>query len=393
MVKTHNETHSKTRPTDHKNMNLKQLHMEVIRGNSNGMIIWQPRISCWYYDRKFRNEELPEPYTGMDLPDIYRELGCSDRLYNAFNDCFVKTHDPRVKEYSRRISDLETEYILETPVGKVNTIISSNTSNDGKFPKKWWVTCEEDLKVFSWLEERSAWSWNKDYFMKQLNKYGDLGLPTIYMPRINVQNLYIDLMGVEGGTYALYDYPDTVDKYFKILSESHERLIDVINNSPIDIINFGDNVHGGLLSPTLFKKYALPEYQKRNELLHKAGKFTHSHWDGDTKTLLPFARECGFNGIEAVTPKPQGDVTVEEIKEAFGDDLFLIDGIAAILFEEAYPIEELEEQVRKVIELFAPKLILGISDEISSLGSLDRIKFVGDIVDDYNAKVDKRWNS
>ncbi|HHY24795.1 MAG TPA: hypothetical protein GX527_11320, partial [Clostridiaceae bacterium] len=71
----------------------------------------------------------------------------------------------------------------------------------------------------------------------------------------------------------------------------------------------------------------------------------------------------------------------------FGDDLFLIDGIAALLFEDIFPIEDLEKQVREAIELFAPKLILGISDEISSRGNLERVRLVGKIVDDYNASV------
>jgi Fe-S cluster assembly ATPase SufC len=64
-----------------------------------------------------------------------------------------------------------------------------------------------------------------------------------------------------------------------------------------------------------------------------------------------------------------------------------LDGIAALLFEDMYPLAELEKQVKELIELFAPRLILGISDEISSGGDIERIKFVGKIVDDYNASV------
>ncbi|MFW6007543.1 MAG: uroporphyrinogen decarboxylase family protein, partial [Halanaerobiales bacterium] len=163
--------------------------------------------------------------------------------------------------------------------------------------------------------------------------------------------------------------------------------IEVVNDSPIDIINFGDNIHAGTLSPGLFKKYVLPAYQKRNHQLHKADKFTSAHWDGDTKELLPYARETGLDGIEAITPKPQGDVTLEEVKQALGD-MFLLDGIAAVLFNETYEEKRLIEQSKKIIELFAPNLILGISDEISSQGVIDRIKTVGKIVDDYNEKVE-----
>lgn len=376
----------KGRPTDHRNVNLTQLNRAVIRGTSGGRIIWQPRILCWYADRTFRGEALPAPFTGMDQLAIHRELGCSAR-YLGFDGCLKRVHDPRVREHSRSLNALETEHSVETPVGRVTMIERANTSNGGRFPVKWWVTTEEDLKVFTWLEEHSGWAFDDELYRQGCARWGDLGLPSLYLPRVNIQHLYIELMGVEAAVYALGDWPRTVARFFHVLSESHERALEVMAASPIEIINFGDNLHGGLLPPELFVKYVLPEYQKRNDILHRAGKFTHAHWDGDTRPLLPYARECGLDGIEAITPKPQGDVTVEEIKQALGDEVFLLDGIAALLFEDRFPLEDLERQAKKVIELFAPKLVLGISDEISSMGNLERIRFVGDIVDDYNASL------
>jgi hypothetical protein len=147
------------------------------------------------------------------------------------------------------------------------------------------------------------------------------------------------------------------------------------------------NLHCGTLPPEWFKQFILPSYQRRCEKLHTAGKFVHSHWDGDTKAFLPFAKETGLDGIEAITPQPQGDVTLEEIKYALGDDMFLLDGIPAILFDEIYDTRMLEEYANKIIELFAPKLVLGISDEISSTGDIERIRIVGNVVDKHNSFV------
>ena len=238
----------------------------------------------------------------------------------------------------------------------------------------------------TWLEENCQWIYHPEVYEAGKKNSYDLGCPTTMMPRVNMQSLIIDLMGTEEAFYALYDYPETVEAYFAALSESHERLIDQINLSPIPSVNFGDNLHYKVLSPELFQKYVLPEYQKRIERLHKAGKFVDSHWDGDTKLFLPFAKETGLDGIEAITPIPQGDVTIEEIKEGLGDQVFLLDGLPAILFEDSFPLELLEQQTRQLLELFAPKLILGISDEISSRGNLERVRFVGELVDEYNAK-------
>ena len=86
---------------------------------------------------------------------------------------------------------------------------------------------------------------------------------------------------------------------------------------------------------------------------------------------------------------PQGDVSPEEIKEALGDEMFLLDGIPAIYFDDTYSPEVLIECTERLIEMFAPKLILGISDEISSTGDIERIRLVDDIVNTYNDQVGK----
>ena len=70
------------------------LHEDVVFGRSGGRIIWQPRILCWYTDKQFAGEPLPAPYTGLPMPEIYRRLGCSDRLYNWYNPCFRPGLDP-----------------------------------------------------------------------------------------------------------------------------------------------------------------------------------------------------------------------------------------------------------------------------------------------------------
>lgn len=374
------------RQTDHRNIDLAGLHKDVVKGNAGGKIIWQPRIQCWIDDRIHDDGKLPEPYTGMSKPEIYRELGCSARVYE-YNGSIYRVDHPGVKHYSNKISETETEYIIETPVGKISTIQEKTTSTWAPLTKKRWIENENDMKVAIWMDQRCEFKWNEEHFKKTQKEWGDLGAPTIFIPRVNIQHLYITMMSVEKAIYALYDYPETVEKYFQVLDEKDERYIKVINESPINIINFGDNLHGGTLSPDLFRKYVLPAYQKRCELLHKGGNFVHSHWDGDTKSLLPFAKETGLDGIEAITPKPQGDVTLEEMKECLGDDIYLVDGIAAVLFDESYPLEDLKKQTERLIDLFAPKLILGISDEISSTGDLERIKYVGEIVDDYNASL------
>lgn len=360
-----------------------QLNRDVLTGKSNGKILWQPRIGEWYDARIFAGEPLPERYQGLTLNQIYRELGCSARTYE-YMSCIKRKEDSRIRTTTRWLAPLEYEETIETPVGKITQIIRKNTSNSGIYPKKWFVVEEEDLKVDCWLQEHTEWEFDLDRYEKLHREWGDLGISATTTPHISIQRLTHDTMGLENAVYAIYDYPGLVEKNLRAADECQQRLLRMLCESPIEIINFGGHGDSRLLSPAFMEDYLLPVCQSWNETLHAAGKITYSHWDGAVKALLPYIKELGFDAIEAITPMPQGDVTVDEMKAALGDHTFLVDGIAAILFDEAYPLAQLEAQTRDIIEKFAPKLVLGISDEIAYTGNIERIRFVGEIVDEYN---------
>jgi len=109
---------------------LAMLHRQVCFGQSGGKIIWQPRIGCWYSDKKFAREAFPPPFTDMDIHDIYRELGCSARLYN-FNACFKRTEAPEVTWHSKPINETDTQHVVDTPAGRqVASVPSVRSGSD-----------------------------------------------------------------------------------------------------------------------------------------------------------------------------------------------------------------------------------------------------------------------
>ena len=372
------------RPTDHANLDLHQFNLDVAFGRAGGKVIWQPRIGAWLAYKKFHNLPLPDWCVDKDVNQISRALGVSSRLYD-FNACYICQEDPRLNVIKNVIDDHNVEYITETPVGKLNCIAHSSEDGWTERCRKWTIETPEDLKVAIWKEEHRTWKFDAELYDKLLAEVGDLGAPQMFMPRTNVQGLYIDFAGVEGGIMLMYDYPDLCEAFFRALDDSHDRLCDVLNDSPLQLVNYGDNVHADTCSPKIFEKYLLPAYQRRSEKLRSAGKFTFAHWDGNCKPLLPYARETGLDGIEAITPQPQGDVTLEETAEALGD-MFMIDGLPAVYFDETFSQQDLIDCTKKMLDLF-PNLILGISDEISTFGDIERVRLVTEVVDDYNASL------
>ena len=349
-------------------------------------MLWQPRISAWWKDKRFFGEPLPEPYERLSVPDMFRYLDCSARLYE-FNECFRRVEHPAVRVSSEDLGSNQTLTRIKTPAGEQTAIKEARPTCRLPMHVKREIETREDLNVATWRAENAHYVFDRPTYDRLLAEWGDLGLPTMYLPRVNIQDLYINTMGIQEAILALHDWgKEKFRPYFRALDGLHERLIDLLNTLPqFEIINFGDNLHAGTLPPRWFEEYVLPAYQCRCHQLHAGGKFVHAHWDGDVPHLLHFARQTGLDGIEAITPQPQGDVTLEETKEALGDRIFLFDGIPAIYFNTTFDVGVLEESARRVLQLFAPRLVLGISDEISSTADIERIRLVGGIVDEYNA--------
>jgi hypothetical protein len=322
----------------------------------------------------------------MDITEVYRELGCSNRLY-GFNRCFRRVEPESIIRSKRQLGDTMHEERIDTPVGTLVRTLRIIPETGQSFPMKWWIDEPDDLRVATWLESNTGWRFDQEAYDRTMEDWRGFGLPMMFMPRVNIQSLYHDWMGVENAIYAIQDDPARVEEFFEALDDNHDRMIGLIVDTPIEAVCFGDNVHCGTLPPALFRKYVQPAYLRRNERLHAAGRFTLAHWDGDTKALLPLVNDCGLDGIEAVTPEPQGDITICELRDAMDRNLFLFDGIASILFNPEFPVADLVRQVEELIAKFAPRLVLGISDELSYTADIERVRLVGEMVDDYNAAI------
>ncbi|MBX7255173.1 MAG: hypothetical protein K1Y02_02335 [Candidatus Hydrogenedentes bacterium] len=360
-------------------MTNRELHLSIFRREPVDRILWQPRIEHWYETNK-RLGTLPERYREMSMLNVFDDLQCSVRPYWAFNDS-IRIADAESVCVEMCEEGTTTTERVRTPVGDLVTVMER--TSDAFHTKKFPVVTPDDMRVMEWRLQNRSVTFDRQHYESACVLIGDRAAPCIYIPRINIMRLVIDYMGFENGVTALYEYPDEMERLIRVINETDDAVLDVVCASPIEIVNFGDNVHQALCAPPVFERWVLPEYQRRNERLHAANKKTYPHWDGDCKQLLPYARDCGFDGFEAITPVPQGDVTLEEVRDALGDRI-MVDGIPCTDFLPGEPIESLITNTRKCVEYFAPNLVLGISDEISPVGDIERVRLVSEMVNDLN---------
>lgn len=362
-------------------MTRKELNIAIFEGTAEG-VLWQPRLETWIRHHRERGT-FPERFRGMGNFAIYDTLRCSVRYgANAGIESFETRDDlVRIEEQhpDRSVSK------VRTPVGEIRTV-HREIWEDGRrvnyriseFP----VKTVKDLHVVTDIVNRQQFRANPDAFHIAAKAVGQRAEPSIGLSSSGFTQLIKDWCGLPETYYLLQDHPAEVEAYLEACDRRDDRLIDAALKLPCRIFNLGDHANNEFTPPPILKKYMIPRWQHISDRLHSEGRFVHSHWDGNSLLMLPLLRETCLDGVEALPPAPMGDMTLEQIKNAVGDKIVVLDILPAIDFLPNRPLSEVLEFTRRVIDMFAPRLILGISDEISQIGQIEKVEAISELVDE-----------
>ncbi len=350
--------------SDATTLSKRDINLRIFQGRDYPGVLWQPRVEPWYaWHSQFGT--LPAHYAEMSLLEFFDDLDLSMRYVHYYTGM----PQPTERRYTEPVKVEHTEEgeraatVTHTPHGELVErfhLTVDRTWRTVEFP----VKTRQDLKALKWLLERTQWEFIPENFEEGSAFVGERGEPQFWLPKSPYQALCQQQMKLQDFIYALADAPDEVEEVMELIDRSHDRLYEQLAAyGGVHIINFGENIHDSLLSPAYFERYLMPWYEKRCGQLRAAGIFSHMHLDGYFKSLLPYLARLPFDGLEALTPQPQGDVTLEEMRDHIGDKV-LLDGIPAIFFLPHYPEERMQECVERLVELFHPRLVLGISDEL-----------------------------
>ena len=366
-------------------MDFRTMNLAVFERKPLTHVFFQPRFEPWLDWNKLHGS-MAFPYQDLEVREVYRDVGCSMR----YVDYYTGQPCPVTVEYEADVrktqGEFEGEWInrFETPYGE---LVERNVRTiDGPWRAvEFLAKTPEDLRGLTWLFERTQFRFDPAAFVVGSEYLGDLGEPQFFLPKSPFQALAQSYMKLEDLIFALADAPEVVEAAMAAIDRAYDPLYEALcrpeqpSNWP-RIINLGENLHEQLISPSLFERYYLPRYECRMGQLRDSGIFTHIHVDGYFSHLLPYLSRMPFDGIEALTPKPQGDLDLEAIAEHLGDKV-LLDGIPAVLFMDPYTEDDLMACVERVVELFHPRLVLGISDELpegAGEGALERVRLVAD---------------
>ncbi len=373
--------------------------MAVYEGRKGEGLVFQPRIRHWY-EVNLAAGTLPEKYQGMYLDEVYRDLGVTPRevwvpgeVGSEFagylplqtkegSDIEVWARQTRGLFYETEPNDyVITEY--RTPVGMIRQIQRRTEHGTSLYNVEYYLKDLKDIEVYKYILRERTYAWDRLHYEWGRRRYGDTLPLRVQLSRSPLMWLIVGTMGFQRTVLMLWKHRKEMEDLILLLEEEFYKMLEVCKGKPVVELSFGDNMHQDMCSPPFFKKYITPFYKRVTPKIHEMGMYAASHWDGYVKQLLPLVKETGLDGLECVTSVPQGDVTLEEMMEGM-KGMFLRDGIPAVLFCPWTSLRTLEEHVKKLLKLFYPRLILGVSDLLPANADVERIRSVNEIVEEFN---------
>ena len=200
---------------------------------------------------------------------------------------------------------------LVTPVGSIFEERQFEPVFDSSSIKKHYVQERADYEVLWYYFQDSFIVEDYGRFYRDQAELGERGVPLVAVERTPFQNLWIIWVGLDNLSYHLTDYPECVEKTISMLEQRERRIFEIVRRSPVQFIDFPDNITAHAIGPARFRRHCTALYDELADILgEKVPVFVHM--DGNLKPLWQAISESKVRGLDSFTPAPDNDTRVAE---------------------------------------------------------------------------------
>ncbi len=360
-------------------MTKRERYLKALRNEQVDELVWAPNFDYWLKTNTAEGT-LPEKYYGMSRNDIVRKIG--GYIWNRAG-CLRAVLDSSVKsEFKREGGKHIREY--HTPAGSIRQVsLRAEGDERSMFLSEHFVKDLESLRVMKFVAEATRYEPDFEPVSRALGETGDDGVVVssgFLVPFIRFAKTDA---GYQNGFLMWMDHRKEVDSLINVWFENYLEGLRVAAQSPADVIATGDNMDGVMVSPEIFREYAVPYYTEAKKILEPAGKIFEGHWCGRTQNLLPLVPGCGLDVVEAVVTRPMADVALKDALGMLRGEAVLQGGIPSVtVCPQGGSYADFEEYIRDTVLPLRRRrgFILGMGDNVPPNADFSRVEAVSGII-------------
>lgn len=361
-------------------MNFRERVLAVLRGEKADMVPWLGDMD-YYTTAQISQGKRPTDFRERDeYIEWHRQLRCGFYLQGYFpykeipEKCDVREWKLGNERY-REIS---------TPRGTLRECWLWSDITYSEAPIERLLKTPGDLEAYTWLYENMRYEPDYAFAAKRRRQVQEMGVVLCYLPRTPFMRMVAIDAGIENVTMIQADAPKEFAHMFAALSASMDRASEVALASPAEILMMPENLSSEVVGPHFFELF-LRDFQSRwSRRIIQAGKFSCIHMDGTLSGLLRQESSVGLTFIEAMTPRPVGDVAVKDwAGYRNGSRTIYWGGIPGSYFTPAVDDDEFDRHVKEVLAVMREdrRMVLGVADQVPPDGLESRVRRVQDLVE------------
>lgn len=134
-----------------------------------------------------------------------------------------------------------------------------------------------------------------------------------------------------------------------------------------ELLMFGGSVASmSVVSPDLYRRYALPFLREAVQIAGRYGVFTGVHMCGRSHAALPMLAEAGVDLVEPLESHPGGDVSLADVKRRYGERFCLKGNVNTFATLARGTPQQVRAEARQCIEdaAFGGGFILSTGDQV-----------------------------
>jgi hypothetical protein len=185
----------------------------------------------------------------------------------------------------------------------------------GEWRQEYLIKRPEDYRVLARALSDVAVSPALEEFQQSEAAAGDNGI-TLAVPEIRrtaFQQIQIDFAGLERFSLDLADRQPALLNLIELMNDLAYRDFGVISRLPVRHVKLWENLSIETMGPGLYRHHLVPVYERILETLG-GGQRLHVHYDGKLRLIAEDIRRLGLDGLDSLTPPPEGDLSVAEAR-------------------------------------------------------------------------------
>lgn len=360
---------------------LKAL-LDLLNGQRPERIVWTADITYWIAGRKYSGTADPSWDSEEGFLQLHKDLGIFPYYYYEKFWTTLPRYGGRV-EVLTKTEGPKTARCFRTPVGELVEESTESAISCTTACTKHLIESEQDLHVLSYiLEHRRLEPANlEDYDQRRKMWEAYDGLPSLGLPRSPLSAFCYEWAGMQNAAYLLSDCRQQVEEILELMEEQESSVLEAVCAVAPPLVHFPDNLSSANMT-TLYDPYLAGTHRRRIARLHASGVHCVVHLDGTVKGLLPKLIASGFDAIEAITPKPAGDLGIEQIRElAGGQRVILWGGVPGVLFAPPFTWEEMKTHVERLVGCWGQRpFVMGVADQVPPDGDIEFCRRIAKLI-------------